>query len=136
MGPLVYPGPVVVPIEEDAHLGGVIRADGLGAQGFQLGAQLGALFEHASLAAAGVGNHRAVELLAGALGAAQLEELDSVAAVGDGLVALGAHLARPLQGVVPLPVLLAGVCSMSMKGWSFRPRIKSLRMATMLQGVS
>lgn len=104
----VLQGPVVVPIEEDAHLGGVIRADGLGAQGFQFGAQLGALFEHPGLAAAGVGNHRAVELLAGALGAAQLEELDSVAAVGDGLVALGAHLARPLQGVVPLPVLLAG----------------------------
>ena len=53
-------------------------------------------------------DYRPVELLAGAFGAAQLEELDGIGPMGHGLPGLGPHLPRPLERIVGLPVLLAG----------------------------
>ena len=104
----VFQGPIVVPVKEDAHFGGVPRPQQLVPQGLELRAQLGALPEHPGFAAAGVADYRPVELLAGAFGAAQLEELDGIGPMGHGLPGLGPHLPRPLKRIVGLPVLLAG----------------------------
>ena len=117
----IFQRPVVVPIEEDAHLGWAVRPEEGGPEGLELGAQLGNFFKDPGFAAAGVADDRPVELFAAAFGAAQLEELDGVGAVGDGLVALGPHLAGALEGVVGLPVLLAGGLFHQHEGLALQP---------------
>ena len=103
----VFQRPVVVPVENHAHLGRIIAAQHPG-QVFEFFAESGYLPEDPGVFRACVLDHRTVELLAAAFGAPQLEELDGVRPVGQRLYALGPHLAGSLQGVIGLPVLLAG----------------------------
>ena len=90
----IFQSPVVIPVENDADLGRIFGAEGLVAKAFELFAELCGFAEHAGVLIADMRDHGTVEFLASANASAELEELDGVCAVRDGLVTLGAHLSR------------------------------------------
>lgn len=88
--------PVIFPVEKDAHLRLVDTAQDTVSQTLQLCSQLRHLPKYPGVFRPRVGDHRPVEFLAAAHASPQLEELDRIPSVGQGLIALGPHLSRPL----------------------------------------
>ena len=108
--------PVVIPVKDDTYICLVDTAQGRGAQPFQLLTELFDFPENAGVVVSYMTDNRTVELFTAANTAAQLEELHGIGTVGHGLNALRAHLAGLLQGVIGLPVLLAGGLLQQHKG--------------------
>src|SRR5699024_1028795 len=64
--------------------------------------------EHSGIGGSGMGDHRTVELFTGPYASAKLEEKYGICSVSHSLVTLGSHLSGTFQGIILLPVLLAG----------------------------
>ena len=104
----VFQCPVVIPVKYDADICFIYRTQCRSAQTFQFFAQLFHFSEYSGIICTHMADHCAVEFFTATNAASQLEELNGICTVSNGLQTLCAHLAGFFQGVVRLPVLLAG----------------------------
>ena len=113
----VFHSPVVFPIEEDSHLSLVHSWENAG-KTLELFPKLGRFPENTGVFRSRVLNHCTMKFFTGPHRTPELEKLNGVGAMGDGLVALSTHLPRSLQRIIGLPILLAGRLLHEHKGLS------------------
>ena len=101
----VFQGPVVVPVENHPHFRWCNGSDDF-RQTSQFFTQFSGFPEDPRIFSTHMFNHRTMEFFTRTDTATQLEKLDGIGPVSDGLIALRPHLTRFFQRVVSLPVLL------------------------------
>ena len=104
----IFQRPVIIPVKNNSHLCFIYGSQRGIAQLLQLGPQLLYLPEYPGILRPRMCNDRAMEFFTGPFAAAQLEKLYGIRSPRQRLIALRPHLARTFQGIVLLPVLLAG----------------------------